>query len=81
VEAWTQSLELDPGQSLVVGYRGYAYIGLGDYDTARKSCDVASLDYSNFVCLAVAYDRLGRRADSDATINQLNKSEGESAET
>jgi len=79
VEAWTHSLELDPAQGLVVGYRGYAYIGLGDYDTARKSCDVASRDYANFVCLAVAYDRLGRRADSDATINRLNKSEGESA--
>jgi TolB-like protein/Flp pilus assembly protein TadD len=79
VEAWTHSLELDPAQGLVVGYRGYAYIGLGDYDTAVKSCDVASPDYSNYVCLAVAYDRLGRRADSDATINRLNKSEGESA--
>ena len=79
VEAWTHSLELNPGQGLIVGYRGYAYIGLGDYDTAIKSCDVAALDYSNYVCLAIAYDKLGRRADSDAIINRLNKSEGESA--
>jgi TolB-like protein/Flp pilus assembly protein TadD len=79
VEAWTHSLELNPEQGLVVGYRGYAYIGLADYDTAIKSCDAASMDYSDSVCLAIAYDKLGRRAESDATINRLNKSEGDSA--
>jgi TolB-like protein/Flp pilus assembly protein TadD len=79
VESWTRSLDLDAGQRLVAGYRGYSYIGLGDYETARQSCDVPAPEYSNFVCLAVADDKLGRRADADAVIAELQKTSGEGA--
>jgi Flp pilus assembly protein TadD len=79
IAAWTRALSLDPKDSLTAGERGYAHIALGQYDAALRTCNVVALEYTNSVCLAVAYDKLGRRPEADATIQQLRESDGERA--
>jgi hypothetical protein len=60
-----------------------------DAAVARRICEALraaglevwfdQLEYTNYVCLAIAYDKLGRRAESDATIKTMQAEEGDSA--
>jgi TolB-like protein/Flp pilus assembly protein TadD len=49
---------------------GTAYYLLGDFATARATCEQNRDDTDNQFCLALAYDKLGRRADAEAELKK-----------
>jgi len=78
IQAAQETLVLDPDNTGALAGRGLAYYYLREYQSAAASCEVAlpraSPAGSNFyvqVCLAVAYDKLGRHAEADAQLSAL----------
>jgi TolB-like protein len=80
IESYNRSLQLDASLSDVSVGRGYAYYALGNYEAARTACDSPTPSWQNYTCLAVVYDKLGRRADAKATLALLQKNYGDIAE-
>lgn len=78
VDSYSRALQIDPAVHLVAGNRGYAYISMGEFEAAVRSC-TPPRDYSQRTCLAIAYDKLGRHADADAAIAAMMREYGESA--
>jgi tetratricopeptide (TPR) repeat protein len=58
-------------------YRGLADYGLGDLERARASCEAKPDDLGR-VCLAVTYEKLGRRADAEAQLAKYKARSGDS---
>jgi tetratricopeptide (TPR) repeat protein len=77
VVAFSEGISLDPGERAFYPYRGLAYYGLGDLQSARVSCETKR-DYAGSQwCLALTYDKLGRPADAQAELSKLNASYGD----
>jgi tetratricopeptide (TPR) repeat protein len=70
---------LDAALGLAETFRGAAYIELGKFDAALKSCLSPPLDINSYVCLAIAYKKLGRTTDAQAALRQLHEAGGDSA--
>lgn len=62
---------LGPNPFVIVNM-GVAQYLLGDYQSARSSCEQGDQrdDFAVF-CLAITYDKLGRRADAEAMLTKL----------
>ena len=71
VTAYNDALALEPGTVETYGYRGLAYYQLGDFDSARSSCQKVSEAWEGLWCLAIVYDKLGRHADAEAAFEKL----------
>jgi tetratricopeptide (TPR) repeat protein len=78
VEAAQGALALDASNPGALSTRGLAYYQLGDYQAASASCegarphaDPAGSYYGIQVCLAIAYDKLGRRADAESMLTSV----------
>jgi TolB-like protein/Flp pilus assembly protein TadD len=61
--------------------RNYALLGrvqylLGDYESARVSCELALSDEFGQLCLAVVYRKLGRLTDAEAIFQRFRTSVG-----
>jgi tetratricopeptide (TPR) repeat protein len=67
---------LDPDETSVYGWMGYAYLTAGDFQNARKACERTG-GSNRYICLAMAYDKLGRHADADAMIAKLQQLVGD----
>ena len=78
VEVYADVISLDPGYKGSYGYRGLAYYGLGDLDHARVSCETTKHLLSR-QCLAIVYDKLGRRQDAEAVLSQLQSEFGDAS--
>src|SRR5262249_53387372 len=61
----------NPQDSDSLGFRGLAYYELGDLQNARASCEEGPEDEKNQYCLAMTYQRLGRRADAERALDKL----------
>ena len=48
----------------IYGYPGLAHFALGHFENARAICEIKPGYWLNQLCLAVVYDRLGRRLDA-----------------
>ncbi len=73
----SEGIALDPDDKAFYTYRGFAYYGLGDLESARASCET-NRDYAgNQWCLAVTYDKLGKHADAEAEVAKLKASYGD----
>jgi len=68
IAAFQDALTLDPEDPFLYAYRGLGYYALGDLERACASCESKPDNPLNQVCLAVAYDKLGRRADAQAVL-------------
>jgi TolB-like protein/Tfp pilus assembly protein PilF len=79
VVAFTEAIGLAPDFNANYGYRGLAYYGLGDLQSARASCETKPDDWGSQQCLAVTYDKLGRHADAEAELAKLKASMGEAS--
>lgn len=66
-EAYQDSIAVDP-EHAVEGYarRGLTYYLLGDVSMARTSCEAKPDFWESWICLAITYHKLGRRADAAA---------------
>jgi TolB-like protein/tetratricopeptide (TPR) repeat protein len=80
IESYDRALQLDPALSGAPIGRGYANYFLGNYEAARAFCDSPTPGWTNYTCLALVYDKLGRRADAQAQLALLQKNYGELAE-
>jgi TolB-like protein/Flp pilus assembly protein TadD len=77
VVAFSEGISLYPDDKAFYTYRGLAYYGLGDLQSARSSCEMKRDYLGNQWCLAVTYDKLGRHADSEAELSKLKASMGD----
>ena len=77
--AYAEAISVDPGFKPIYGGRGLAFLALGDLDRARASCEPNRDYWVNQWCLALVYDKLGRRADADAEVAKLKTAEGDAA--
>ena len=71
VAAFAEVISLDPDFKGPYGYRGLAYVGLGDLERARGSCETKPDYWISQQCLAVIYGKLGRHADAEAMFSKL----------
>src|SRR5205823_4649195 len=71
----THSQALAPNDTSAKPWIGFAYWGLGDFQKARLACESGLAggadDFDNLVCLAIAYDKLGRHADAQAMLPKM----------
>ncbi len=77
VAALTDGLAVDPDDALTYALRGFAYYELHDYAAARASCESKPDVEVSQICLAMVYDKLGRRAEADAMLERLTAKRGE----
>jgi serine/threonine-protein kinase len=71
VAAFGDVLTLDPKDTDSPGLRGLAYYSLGDFEKARASCEAGPDNETSQWCLALTYQRLGRRVDAQAALAKL----------
>jgi TolB-like protein len=60
-------------------YRGMAYIELGKFDAALKSCLTPPMDVNSYACQAIAFQKLRRTAEAQSTLKQLRETGGDAA--
>jgi len=73
------AISLDSDFQSAYAQRGLAEYGLGALERARVSCEAKPHFWLSQQCLAVAYDRLGRRADAEAVLAKMQAAFGEAA--
>jgi TolB-like protein/Flp pilus assembly protein TadD len=71
------SISVDPAFPATYGFRGLAYNGLGDFRSARSSCETKPDHWISQWCLAVVYDKLGRHAEAEAELLKLKAANGD----
>ena len=64
-----------PGAHL--GAIGSIYYLLGDFESARATCEQNRDDPSSQSCLALVYDKLGRHADAEAELKKYQAASGD----
>ena len=78
IAAFQDTAALDPDYDPFAG-PGRAYYGLGNYQSARASCERKPDSTSRQMCLALTYHRLGRHADAEAMLAKLQAREGDTS--
>jgi TolB-like protein/cytochrome c-type biogenesis protein CcmH/NrfG len=76
--AFQTAITLQPDYVRDIHLRGEVLYEMGDYEAARKSCEVAPADELSGACLALTYRKLGRNADAEAALRSLQAIEGNS---
>jgi TolB-like protein/Flp pilus assembly protein TadD len=69
----------DPEWGEINANRGIVYYALGNYDAARTACELDTSDVLNLVCLAITYDKIGRKTDAKAMLKKLQTASGDAA--
>jgi TolB-like protein/DNA-binding winged helix-turn-helix (wHTH) protein/tetratricopeptide (TPR) repeat protein len=76
--AFDEVISLDPNSHRAYGFRGFAYYGLGDLQRALVSCAPAR-SWTRYVCLALTYQKLGKRAEAEAMLAEYQAGAGAAA--
>jgi tetratricopeptide (TPR) repeat protein len=79
VAALAEVISLAPDFKLTYAWRGLAYYGLGDLESARATCETKPDYWLSQQCLAVIYDKLGRHADAQAVLAKCRAAGGDAA--
>ena len=74
-----EATALDAAYLPAYEYRGLAYYGLGHFEKASATCEQKPEYWGALWCLAVAYEKLGRHADAEASLGKLRELQGNSA--
>jgi serine/threonine-protein kinase len=72
-------ISLDPDSPRGYVARGFAYYELGNFQGARSSCEVKPEYWASQWCLAITYDKLGRRAEAEAVLAKLKAAVGDAS--
>jgi TolB-like protein/tetratricopeptide (TPR) repeat protein len=64
-------IRIYPGFKTIYGTRGQIFYALGEFEHARASCETKNDSVPIQVCLALVYDKLGRRTDAKAVLAKL----------
>jgi len=78
VLAFDEVISLDPDSERAYGFRGFAYYGLGELQHALMSCAPAH-SWTRYVCLALTYQKLGKRAEAQAMLAEYQAVGGDAA--
>ena len=79
IAAFTEAVSLEPDFPRPYAYRGLAYYELGDFSRARVSCEAKPAYWGSLWCLAVTYEKLGRRSDAQGALGKLEAAQGDAA--
>jgi TolB-like protein/Tfp pilus assembly protein PilF len=71
VAAFAETISLDPLQRGPYALRGKAYYMLADFESARSSCGHNPGYWASQQCLAMVYNRLGRRTDAEGELAKM----------
>jgi len=76
IAAFTHGRALTPNDANANSWLGYAYYSIGDFQSALAACESVqpANDFNRLFGLALAYDKLGRRADAEAAFAQMRAS-------
>lgn len=77
--AYAQANTLNPEFKSSYARRGLAFLGLGDLQRARYSCESKRDYWLSQHCLAMVYEKLGRSADAQAELRKMQAALGDSA--
>jgi TolB-like protein/Flp pilus assembly protein TadD len=77
--AFGEVISLDPVFKTAYGEKGLALYGLGDLQSARAACESQRDDWESKNCLAMVYDKLGRRADASTELAKIQAYWGDAA--
>jgi len=82
IAAYKEAEALDSnGPGGLSAYIGFAYYLLGDFQSARSSCEEKPEDDSSQFCLAITYDKLGRHADAENMLAKVGVLDGDTGTT
>jgi tetratricopeptide (TPR) repeat protein len=79
IAAFGEVTSLEPDFKRAYGFRGVAYYWLGDFQSARSSCETKPDHWSSIWCLAVTFEKLGRHDDAEAQLKKLQAGFGDAA--
>jgi tetratricopeptide (TPR) repeat protein len=71
IAAYQDAIAVDPGPPESYARRGLAYYALGSYPMARASCEMKPDSWESRQCLALTFEKLGQRRESDVQIKWL----------
>jgi len=71
VAAFAETISLDPQQRGPYALRGKAYYMLADFESARSSCEHSPAYWASQQCLAIVYNKLGRRTDAEGELAKM----------
>jgi TolB-like protein len=74
-----EAISLDPEQLRAYEFSGLASYQLGDFEGARTICEARPNYWGTQFCLALAYQKLGRRADAQAALARIHAMQGDTA--
>jgi TolB-like protein len=77
IAAFDHALSLNPNIHWAHGMRGLAFLGLGEFEAARQSCTTPPLSWVGQLCVAIVYDKLGRKADAQAEVARMKAESGD----
>jgi TolB-like protein len=77
IAAYQDAIAVDPGPPEPYARRGLAYYALGNNQMARSSCEMKPDHWESWLCLAVTFDKLGQRRESDAQIKRMTEFSGD----
>jgi TolB-like protein len=77
ISACQDTLALDPEEPQAHAVRGLAYYALGNFQSARESCETKPGFWSDQQCLAVTYEKLGRHADAREMLAKMEAADAE----
>jgi len=77
IAAFQHMLTLVPDAQEANALAGTVYYTLGNFQSARSSCEIKRDNWSSRVCLAVTYDKLGRPADAAVELAKMKASYGD----
>jgi TolB-like protein/Flp pilus assembly protein TadD len=75
--AYQDASAVNPGPPEPYARRGLAYYALGSNEMARSTCEQKPEHWESWLCLAVTFDRLGQRRESEAEIKKMTEFSGD----
>jgi TolB-like protein/tetratricopeptide (TPR) repeat protein len=79
LSAYAEAISLEPDYKASYGHRGLSFYGLGDLEQARAACEAKPEHWVSQLCLALVYEKLGRREDAEAALSKLKVAQGDAA--
>ena len=75
--AYREALKVDADHPITYVNIGINYFSLGDFQTARSWCEAKPAGGYSSACLALTYNKLGRRSDAEAALTKFTASFGD----